>query len=224
MTKKHSDQEIQADVMRELSWDTRVSPNEVGVQVQEGTVTLTGQVDSWAKRVAAENAAHRVAGVLDVANDLEVRLPGRADRSDTEIAHEVRRALEWDVMVPDEKIRSTVSDGIVTLEGEVPYWSQVVDAAQAIERLAGVKQVRNQLQVRPSEPAKKAEVQAAIQNALERHADREAARIDVKVDDGAVELSGAVNTWAERVAVIGAARGTRGVRNVREHLLVKPFV
>jgi osmotically-inducible protein OsmY len=79
----------------------------------DGTVTLTGQVDSWAKRVAAENAAHRVAGVLDVANDLEVSLPGRHERSDTEIAQELRRALEWNVSVPDQQLRSTVSVGQV---------------------------------------------------------------------------------------------------------------
>ena len=98
---KKTDSEIQQDVARELSWDTRVSPTEVGVQVSKGVVTLSGTVDSWAKVRAAEKAAHRVVGVLDVANDLSVKLPGTASKTDTEIAQAVRHALEWDALVPE---------------------------------------------------------------------------------------------------------------------------
>jgi osmotically-inducible protein OsmY len=224
MGTKKSDTEIKGDVLRELSWDTRVSSTEVGVQVTNGVVTLTGNIDSWAKRTAAEQAAHRVAGVLDVANDLEVRLPGGTERSDGEIAQSVRKTLEWDVTVPDKDIRSTVSKGIVTLEGHVPFWSHRYDAEHAVERLSGVKSVVNRIEISPPPPqVNTGDVRSAIQNALERHADREAARLDVRVTDGGVEVTGVVHTWSEKDAVLGAVRGTRGVRNVTDHLSVQPY-
>jgi osmotically-inducible protein OsmY len=109
------DAEIQKRVLRELEWDTRVDATDVGVEVHDGIVTLTGTVSSWAKRVAAQRAAHRVAGVRDVANDIAVNVPGSAVRTDTDIAHAVRRALEWHALVPDERIRTTVSEGRVCL-------------------------------------------------------------------------------------------------------------
>ena len=118
-TIKKTDTQIHHDVIEELKWDSRVDETEVGVQVAAGVVTLTGTVTSWAKRVAAQEAARRVIGVLDVANDLKVKAAGGLSRTDTEIAQAVRQALEWDVFVPNEKITSTVTDGWVTLEGPV---------------------------------------------------------------------------------------------------------
>jgi osmotically-inducible protein OsmY len=112
------------DVLDELKWDSRVDETEVGVQVKDGVVTLNGMVTSYAKRWAAAEAAHRVIGVLDVANDLKVNVAGGTSRTDTEIAQAVRQTLEWDVFVPDDRIRSTVSDGWVTLEGTVESWSR----------------------------------------------------------------------------------------------------
>ena len=113
-----SDREIQEDVLLELRWDTQIGQAEVGVEVDDGVVTLTGTVDSWVKKLAAKEAAHRVA-LRDVADDVRVKLPGGHERTDTEIAKDVRFALEWDVLVPDKDIRSTVSEGLVTLEGQV---------------------------------------------------------------------------------------------------------
>lgn len=85
-TVSKTDAEIHKDVINELAWDPRVDETEVGVQVDQGVVTLTGTVGSWAKRRAAEGAAHRVLGVLDVANDVSVKPPGGLVRTDTEIA------------------------------------------------------------------------------------------------------------------------------------------
>src|SRR6187455_2911048 len=127
------DRDIQQDVACELAWDTRLSPTEIGIQVKDGIVTLTGTVDSWVELRAAQDAAHRVASVLDVANELVVKLPDSAQRTDSDIAQAVRRALVWDVRVPDAQIRTTVSRGIVTLEGEVADWSQRSDAERAVE-------------------------------------------------------------------------------------------
>ena len=220
---KKTDSEIQKDVLRELEWDTRVSATDVGVQVKGGIVTLAGGVDSWAKLRAAEQAAHRVPGVLDVASDLTVRLSGQHGRTDTEIAQAVRRSLEWDVLVPDKNIRSTVSSGVVTLDGTVGYFSQRADAERAIERLAGVKSVVNRIEVRPHEQASLGDVRDAVEKALEWHAEREAARIAVSVSDGTVDIRGVVHTWPEKEAVLGAARGSRGVRAVSDHLKIQPY-
>src|SRR5579859_5639906 len=94
-TTVRSDEQIQREVLEELKWDTRVQPNEVGVSVKDGIVTLTGWVDSYAKKMAAEEAAHRVYGVKAVANDIEVRLPGSAERTDLDLAKAVLNALQW---------------------------------------------------------------------------------------------------------------------------------
>ncbi len=218
---KKTDTQIHHDVLEELKWDSRVEEQEVGVQVEGGVVTLTGTVTGYAKRWAAEEAAHRVIGVLDVANDLKVKVPGPAGRTDTDIAQAVRRALEWDVFVPDDKIRSTVSEGWVTLEGTVDSWSQYQDAERAVRNLAGVKGVQNKIAIKPPKPMTE-DVCKAIEQALERRAEREARRIHVDVRDGTATLTGAVHSWAERKSVVAAARFTPGVRAVEDHLRVEP--
>jgi osmotically-inducible protein OsmY len=218
---KMSDSNIQQAVIRELKWDTRVDETEVGVEVDEGVVTLTGTVNSWAKRVAAQEAAHRVVGVLDVANDIQVQAPGAAGRTDTDIAGAVRHALEWDVFVPEQGVRSTVSDGWVILEGDVYYWSQREDAERAIRNLSGVRGITNKIRVSPPK-AIPADVRRAIQEALERQADREARRIDIDVRDDRVIVSGAVHSWTEKQAVLGAAKGTPGVQRVEDRLRIAP--
>src|SRR5688572_13498947 len=129
---KRTDAEIQQDVLRELKCDPRVEETEVGVEVDEGVVTLSGTVDSWGKRLAAEEAAHRVWGVLDVANDVAINPPGAGGRTDTEIAHAVREALEWNVFVAHERLTSTVSDGVITLMGQVDTHAQREDAERAV--------------------------------------------------------------------------------------------
>lgn len=217
-----SDADIQEAVLRELKWDTRVDETDVGVEVDRGTVTLTGTVDSWAKRIAAEEAAHRVAGVLDVANDIAVKLAGSGGRTDTDIAQAVRHALEWDVFVPEQTIRSTVSKGWVALDGTVHYWSQREDAERAVRNLAGVTGVTNRIAITPRAPIA-GDVRAAIEAALERRAQREAKRIELDVRDGEVTVSGVVHTWDEKQAVVGAIKGTTGVRLVEDRLLVEPF-
>ena len=173
---KKTDAQIHHDVLEELKWDSRVDETEVGVQVASGVVTLTGSVTSWAKRVAAQEAAHRVIGVLDVANDIKVKAAGGLARTDTEIAQAARRALEWDVFVPEAKITSTVTDGWVTLEGAVDTWSQRNAAERAVRNLSGVKLVLNKITVKPTKPVPE-DVRRAIEQALDRRAEREARRI-----------------------------------------------
>lgn len=217
-----SDVQIKADVLNELRWDARVDETEVGVQVHNGIVTLTGNVSSYPKRLAAREAAHRVHGVLDVVDDMRVSLGTVWARSDEDVARTVRDALRWDVLVPDERITSTVSDGVVTLEGVVDSWTERADAERAVHRLAGVRGVVNQIavstaQVRPDQ------IRHQIEQALERQAEREARRIGVTVKDGVVTLTGAVRSWAERNAVERAAGFAPGVRRVNDQTTVDPY-
>jgi len=216
---RKTDSEIQQDVLRELKWDTRVDEAAVGVAVKDGVVTLTGTVSSLAKKMAAQEAAHRVGGVLDVANDIQIKTPDSLARTDPEIAQAVRHALVWNDFVPDRRIRSTVSDGIITLEGEVDYWSQREDAERSIRNLVGVRGVKNQIQIKPAPVAQN--IRKSIQEALERHAEHEAKRIQVLVSDGKVTLSGAVDSWTEKQAVLGAARGTLGVYDIEDQVRIE---
>lgn len=214
-----TDAQIQDDVVRELRWDTRVNATDIGVEVSSGVVTLTGTVDSWARRTAAAEAAHRVAGVLDVANDVRVRPIGSLERTDADVARAVRHALEWDARVPDRQIRSTVTAGAVALEGTVETWSQREDAEAAVRNLAGVTSVSNALIVQPQQVSE-AELRRAIRQALERHAAREAQHVEMRIYDGRVTLEGTVHSWSERRAIVGAAGATPGVRSVHDLLQI----
>jgi osmotically-inducible protein OsmY len=218
-----SDREIQEDVLMELRWDSRVDQTEIGVEVDKGVVTLTGTVNSYAKKVAAKEAAHRVVGVLDVADNVQIKLPGSLKRTDTEIAQAVRLALEWDAFVPDQKIRSTVASGFVTLEGEVSTLREKEDAERVVRALAGVEGVGNRLTIK-SLKADPIQLRQSIEAALERRAHREAEKIRVEVKDGTVVLEGRVPTWAERTAIMGTVSHAPGVRAVSDRLTVNPWI
>jgi osmotically-inducible protein OsmY len=222
LIRRKTDAEIQQDVILELKWDPRVEETEVGVEVDNGIVTLTGTVTSWAKRMAAQEAAHRVFAVLDVANDIAVRVPGTLTRTDTEVAQAVRDALQWDVMVPEARITSTISKGWVTLEGTVDNWTQREDAERAVRNLTGVNGVINKIAV-AMPTARTEDVRRAIEQAIERRADRETRRIQVGLKDGTVTLTGVVRSSGERQAVVSSARFTPGVRMVNDHLTVDPY-
>lgn len=217
MKASFQDGKIQQDVLHELEWDSRVDCTQIGVTVQGAVVTLHGTVDSWAAKLAAQDAAHRVDGVLDVANELVVAPKANHLRSDAEIAAAARHALTWDVFVPDDKIRTTVTHGIVLLEGEVDYASQRDEASRAVGNLAGVCGVDNQLVVARLSIDAEA-LRTAIRAALERHATREADKLEIAIDRGRVTLSGRVDSWDDRKAIVGVVRGTRGVESVVDHL------
>jgi osmotically-inducible protein OsmY len=217
---RNNDARIQRQVLDELRWDTRVKETDVGVEVHSAVVTLTGTVDSWTARLAAQDAAHRVADVLDVANELDVTLPGSLRRTDTDIAQAVRTALDWDVLVPQERIQTTVSDGVVMLEGSVDYWSQYDDAERCVRNLAGVREVKNLITVEPLAEVKPSTVRSAIESALERHAEHAAKGVHITVANDTVILSGEVPSAAERRAIEGAARSTPGVRRIDSQLRV----
>jgi len=217
-----TDAEILQDVLRELQWDTRVRESDVGVHVHEGVVTLSGVVGDYSQKVAAARAAHRVRGVLDVAEKIEVRHASLDAVTDTELAQAVRHALEWDVLVDDRRIRSTVSEGFVALEGEVNSLAQREDADRAVRRLKGVRGLLNKITVRPVR-ADSSALRRKIEEALERRAEREADHISVDVEDGSVTLTGRVHSWQERDSVVGAIAHAAGVQSVRDRLRVDPW-
>jgi len=216
-----SDSEIMKKVQQELEWNPRVDALGISTRVKDGVVTLAGSVESYAKKIAALDAVHRLAGVLDIADEMIVQ-PGTRAKKDNEIAQAVRAALVWDVFVPDEQIRSTVSDGWVSLEGVVDRWQQRDDAGRCVERLSGVRGVTNRIEVKPPS-VDAARIRTAIEGALARRAEREAKRISVTVKDAIVTLDGTVDSWAEKNSLGQLANYSPGVRLVVNRIHVDPY-
>jgi osmotically-inducible protein OsmY len=213
-----TDENTQRNVLEELKWDTHVQPNEIGVVVKDGIVTLTGWVDSYLKKPAAEEAAHRVLGVKAVANDIEVHLPGFAERTDADLAAAVLNALRWDAAIPAGKVDVTVSQGWVTLKGEVDHYFQKRDAEPAIERISGVRGVSNLLTVKP-QPVPQ-DLKSQIQKALVRNAQTDASQITVEVQGSEVVLRGTVSSYAEKKAADETACSASGVTEVHNRMIV----
>lgn len=213
-----TDWETRKNVEEELNFEPSVNAAEIGVAVNDGIVTLTGRVDSYWEKSAAEEAAARVAGVKAVVNELEIRLPISSERTDEDIARAAVNRLEWTITVPKDRIKVKVSQGWVTVEGDVDWQFQKNAAERAIRDLVGVKGVLNHIVVkaRPST----AEVKAAIEEALKRSAKVDANRINVDVQGDKVILKGTVRSWFEREEAERAAWRAPGVRGVDNRIVV----
>ena len=215
-----SDNDIQTDVLDEFVWDPEVAAPDVGVQAHDGVVTLTGAIDSYTIKLAAEKAAQRVDGVRAVANDLTIR--GLLTHNDTDIATAAARSLETNISVPADVIDVTVQNGKVTLRGEVDWSYQSSAAANSVRYLRGVRDVINLIQLKQPKVSA-SDVQAGIERALLRAAEVDADRIRVRTDDSHVRLTGTVRSWPEKREAGFAAWRAKGVTKVTNDIEVRPY-
>jgi osmotically-inducible protein OsmY len=219
-----TDSDILKDVVAELKWEPGLRDDDIAVSVRDGVVTLGGFADSFADKWRAERVASRVKGVRAIADDIEVRLPSTSERPDPEIARAAVNALEWNILVPHDRLKVTVEKGWVTLEGEVDYYYQAEEAERSVRHLTGVKGVTTLITVRSQPTPSVEEVKRRIKEALQRGAEFDADRITVEVQGHKVILKGTVRSYAELRDAERAARNAPGIVDVENRLTVDPTV
>jgi osmotically-inducible protein OsmY len=213
-----TDLQLKKDVEAELNWDPAINAAHIGVSVNDAVVTLSGHLDTYPEKFAAERAAQRVEGVKAVAVELDVKLALDHKRSDTDIATSIESAFKWNSLVPPERIKVKVEKGWVTLSGELDWEYQRNQAEKVARPVTGVVGVSNNLTIKPQ--VTPGNVSQLIRNALQRQAEREAKGIDVQVSGHTVTLKGQVHSWAERTAAQGAAWAAPGINTVINQLRV----
>ncbi len=214
-----NDSKIQKDVMDELKWEPLLNPSEIGVSVKNGIVTLSGEVDSYVKKIAAESATKRVLGVKAVAEDIQVILSPSLKKTDADIAAAVLNALKWNSLVQEDKIKIKVEDGIVKLEGEVEWEFQRKNIKRSIEFLSGVRMVINLITVKPI--IYSSEIKQKITSAFQRSANLDSKAIQVTVTDNKVTLHGKVRSFTEKQDAEDAAWAAPGVLHVDNKLEIE---
>ncbi|PSL31612.1 BON domain-containing protein [Dyadobacter jiangsuensis] len=214
-----TDFEIQKDVIEQLRWEPALAAAEIGVSVKDGIVTLSGTIDSYPKKLAAEKGARKVSAVKAVIENLEVHLPTNKQKSDQQIADQVLNALRWHTAVADEKLKVTVEHGFVTLSGQVDWGYERNMAKTAIENIEGIRLVVNEITVRPHPVY--SDVTEKIGAAFQRHASIDSSKIRICITGNRVTLEGRVRSWAERDDAEEAAWSAKGVNQVVNNLIVE---
>lgn len=213
-----TDNQLQQDVMAELNWDSSIDSAKIGVEVSNGVVTLSGHVDKYADKWAAEHAAQKVCGVKALAVAIDVDLPGASVRSDADIALTAENVLEWTTDWPKDHVKVMVENGWITLSGQVSLDYERQLAAGAVKHLMGVTGVSNQITIKPKVSTN--EVKTEIEAALKRRALIDASNIAVTVHGGKVTLTGVVHSWSERDMVSDSVWNTQGVSSVDDFISV----
>lgn len=210
--------ELQKDVQDAIKWEPLLNAAEIGVTVKDGVVSLTGIVDCYAKKIEAENAAKKVVGVKALVENIKIKFPNSWLKTDAEVANEVLAALKSNLMIPDERLKVSVEDGWVTLEGNLPWNYQRVAAKNAVHLLMGVKGVTNNIKIK-SERHDAIE-QIDVENALARSLSLDARDIRVEVKGTTVTLMGTVNSWYQKEEAARIAWNTPGIWFVNNELAV----
>lgn len=213
-----TDSQLRDAVRRQLDEDPEIRAQDIAVTASDGVITLTGFVDSYAEKLAAEQTVKRVHGVRAVANDIDAKV--RDERTDPEIAKDALHALRSHTSVPDH-ITVTVRSGFVTLEGTVEWMYQKTAAESAVKYLKGVRGVSNLIRIHQA--ISTGEVKTRIEEALRRSAEVDAARVNVEANESTVALSGDVRSWAERQEAERAAWSVPGVTDVENYIVVVPY-
>jgi osmotically-inducible protein OsmY len=212
-----TDVRLRNAVVRQLDWDPEIDASAIGVTAKDGTVTLTGYIDSYSAKLAAERAAKRVRGVRAVANDIDVRL--KLPRTDSDIAADVTKALELRSTIPNS-VQAAVHSGHVTLTGEVEWLFQKRDAEEAVHHVRGVRHVLNHITVAPR--AVERDVRHRIVEALHRNATIDARHVTVTVSGDKAVLTGQVGTWLQRESAERAAADAPGIAHVENRIEIEP--
>jgi osmotically-inducible protein OsmY len=215
-----SDSDIRRDVEDELRWDPDVDDTDIAVNVNNGIVTLAGFIRSYVQKYQAEAAAKRVAGVVGIVNDIEVRLPDIDERPDPEIVRDAIARIKSELPYSWEGIRVIARNGWLTLEGEVEWNYQRERAEEAVRRVRGIKGITNDIVVKPR--VAPTEIRRKIEEALRRAAEVDASRISVEAVGSEVILRGTVRSWAERQEAERAAWSAPGVAKVDNRIIVSP--
>lgn len=214
-----SDIALRQQILGELEFEPAVDAAHIGVLVEDGVVTLTGYVRSYAERAIAEQVVARIKGVKAIAQELQVRLAHNRKSDDDQIARRALKIIAWDTTVPGDKIRIKVENGWITLSGEVEWKFQKAGVEEAVRKLSGVTGVTNLITVRPC--ADVGDVKHRIEEALRRNAQLDAEGIRVFVDGGKVTLQGHVSALHERSVAEQAAWSAPGVWSVEDQIVVK---